>query len=163
MNLTLNSRGRCFGLPGRGAVPVQYVEVLAAEQFASIDARLDGSESTQNPNLFDIAHQRHYIEPLELRVDGVQATDEVLEKELERLRQAEHRVPCDDERGHLLPAIIDQFALVRRWIAGADRWRAVVRPRWQNGVMGSHELERRAMVTAEHAAELPQQPQTRWR
>lgn len=79
--------------------------------------------------MFDIAHQRHYIEPLELRVDSVQATDKVLEKELERLRQTEHRVPGDDERGHLLTAVIDQFALVRCGIAGTDRRRTVVRSR----------------------------------
>lgn len=72
---SLNSTAIYFRLPGRGAVPVEYVEVLAAKQLASIDAWLDGSESTQNPNLFDIAHQRHYIEPLEFCVDGVQATD----------------------------------------------------------------------------------------
>lgn len=32
-------------LPGRGAVPVKNVEVLAAEQLAPIDAGLDGSEA----------------------------------------------------------------------------------------------------------------------
>lgn len=32
-------------LPGRGAVPVKNVEVLAAEQLAPIDAGLNGSEA----------------------------------------------------------------------------------------------------------------------
>lgn len=32
-------------LPGRGAVPVKNVEVLAAEQLAPIDAGLDGTEA----------------------------------------------------------------------------------------------------------------------
>lgn len=59
----------------------------------------------------------------------MQAANEVFEKQLERLRQAEHRVPGDDERGHLLPAVVDQLALVRGRIAGADRRRAVVRSR----------------------------------
>lgn len=56
----------------------------------------------------------------------MQATDQVFEEQLERLRQAEHRVPGDDERGHFLTAIVDQFALVRGRIAGADRRRAIV-------------------------------------
>lgn len=93
----------------------------------------------------------------------MQATDKVLEEELECLRQAEHCVPGDDERGHLLATVIDQFALVRCGIAGTDRRRAVVRSWRQNSVMGGHQLERRAMMTAEHAAELSQQAQSRWR
>lgn len=36
---------RVVNLPGRGAVPVKNVEVLAAEQLAPIDAGLDGSET----------------------------------------------------------------------------------------------------------------------
>lgn len=43
-------------LPGGGAVPVEDVEVLTGEQLASVDARLYGSETTQDPHLFHVAY-----------------------------------------------------------------------------------------------------------
>lgn len=87
----------------------------------------------------------------------MKATHEVFEEELEGLRQAEHRIAGDDERRDLLAAIVDQLALVGGRIASADRRWTVVRSRWQDRVMGCHQFERRAMVTAQHTTELAQQ------
>ena len=116
-----------FGhVPGGGAVPVEDVKVLAGEQLAAVDARLDSAEASQNSHLLDVADQRHNVQPLELGVDGVEAANEVLEKELKGLRQTEHRIPSDDEGSHLLTAIVDQLALVGRGIAGGDGRRALV-------------------------------------
>lgn len=79
--------------------------------------------------MLDVTHQRHDIQALELRIDCVKTAHEVLEEQLEGLRQAEHRVAGDDERRDFLAAIVDQLALVRGGITGADRWRTVVRSR----------------------------------
>lgn len=80
--------------------------------------------------MLDITHQGHDIQPLEFRVDRVKAAHEVLEEQLEGLRQAEHRVAGDDERRDLLAAIIDQLALVGGGIAGAD-WRWTIVGSWR--------------------------------
>lgn len=72
----------------------------------------------------------------------------MFEEQLEGLRQAEHCVAGDDERGDLLTAVVDQLALVGGRITSADRRWTVVGSRWQNRVMGCHQLQRRAMVSA---------------
>ena len=132
-------------LPGSGAVPVEDVEIFAGEQFASVDTRLDGAETAQDADLFDVADQRNDVEPLEFGVDGVQTADQVLQKEFEGLRQTEHRFAVNDESGHLLIAIIDQFALVGRRIGARYGRRAVAAVRRAVAVMVS------ASVTAARA------------
>lgn len=67
-------------VPGRGAVAIEDVEVLARQQLASVDARLNCAESSQNPHLLHVAHQRDDVQSLQLCVHRVQAPDEVLEK-----------------------------------------------------------------------------------
>lgn len=130
-----NPRGT-LRLPGSCAVAIEDVKVLAGEQLAAIDARLNGAEAAQNTHLLHVADERYDVEALQLGVDGVQTAHQVLEEELEGLRQAEHGLAADDEGGHLLAAILDQFALVGAGIRGGDGRRAVVGTR-RHVVMGS--------------------------
>jgi len=113
-------------LPGGCAVSVQRIEVLAREQLAPVHARLNGAHAAEYAYLFDVAHERYDVEPLELGVDGMQATDQVLKEQFERLRQAQHRVAGYHERGHFLATVLDQLALVGGRVSAADRRRAVV-------------------------------------
>jgi hypothetical protein len=113
-------------LPGGGAVAVEDVEVLAGQQFAAVDTGLDGAEAPQDAHLLDIADERDDVQPLEFGVDSVEATDQVLEEELERLRQTQHGLARDDEGGHFLAAVVDQLALVGRGVVAGDRGRTVV-------------------------------------
>jgi hypothetical protein len=115
---------RC--LPGGGAVAVEDVEVLAAEQLAAVDAGLDGPEAPEDAHLLDVADERDDVQPLEFGVDGVEAADEVLEEQLERLRQTQHGLAGDDEGGHLLAAVVHQLALVGRGVVAGDGGRTVV-------------------------------------
>nr|CAH7754024.1 unnamed protein product [Callosobruchus chinensis] len=69
----------------------------------------------------------------------MQSTNQVLQEQFKRLRQAQHRVSCDDESGHFLATIIDQLALVRRWVRRRYRRRAVVGPRRS---VVSHQVQR---------------------
>ena len=56
----------------------------------------------------------------------MEAAHEVLQEELERLRQAEHRLASDHEGRNLFTAVVDYFAFVgRRVVGGRDRWGAV--------------------------------------
>ena len=112
-------------LPGSGAVSVEDVKVFAREQLAAVDARLDGTEAAQNADLFHVADEWHNVQPLQFGVNGVQSADQVLQEKLKGLRQAEHRLAVDDERGHLLIAIVNQFALIGRRVRAGNGRRAV--------------------------------------
>lgn len=68
----------------------------------------------------------------------MEAAHEVFEKQLEGLRQTQHRVTGDDERSDLLATIIDQLALVGSRIASTNRRWTVVGSWWQNRVMSCH-------------------------
>ena len=115
-----------FTLPWRGAVFVEGVEVDVGQQLAPVHPGLDGPEAAKDPDLLNVADDRHDLEPLELRVHGVQAADEVLEEELEGLRQTEHGLAGNHEGRHLLAAVVDNLALVgRRVVGGRDGRRAV--------------------------------------
>jgi hypothetical protein len=72
-------------VPGRGAVSVERVEVLAGEEFASVDAGLDCPQSPEDPDLLHVTDEGHDVEPLEFGVDRVQPADQVFEEELEGL------------------------------------------------------------------------------
>ena len=107
-------------LPGIGAIVVEDVELARRDELAPIDARLDGAESSQNAHLFDVAHDRGDVKPLELRVDRVKTSDEVLEEQVERLRQADQLATVDVERGDASTTIVDQptrvvLGVARRW------------------------------------------------
>lgn len=115
------------GLPGGGAVLVENVEVLDGEQLAPVDAGLDGAQASQHTHLLHVAHQGLDAQPLELGVDCVQAAHQVLQEQLERLREAQHRLVVDDEGRHLLAAVFDQLAVVGRRVRRVDgRRRRVV-------------------------------------
>lgn len=119
------SIGQSVVLPGSGAVSVEDVKVLAGEELAAIDTRLNGAQSAKNAHLFHVANERHDVEALQFGVDRVEAANQVLEEEFKSLWQAEHRLTVDDESGHFLIAIIDQFALIGRRIGTRNRWRTV--------------------------------------
>ena len=95
--------------PRVGAVFVQDIELLRRDELATIDSRLDGAETSKDANLFDVADDRRHVQPLQLRVDGVQAANEVLEEQFERLRQTDELPSFDVERRHLDAAVVDQL------------------------------------------------------
>ena len=59
---------------------------MRRQEFAAIHTRLDGAESSQDAHLLHVAHDWHYVQPLELRINRVEATNQVLEEHLESLR-----------------------------------------------------------------------------
>ena len=67
-------------LPLCGAVFVELVKVTVGQEFASVDPRLDGSQSSQHPDLLHVADDGVDVEPLALGVDGVEAAHQVLQK-----------------------------------------------------------------------------------
>ena len=101
------ANGTDFNLPGGGTVFVEDVKVLAGEQLAPVDTRLNGTESSQNADLFDVADERNDVQTLQFGVDGVQASDQMFEEQFECLRQAQHRFAVDDEGSHFLAAVVD--------------------------------------------------------
>lgn len=131
-------------VPCRGAVPVEHVEVLAGQQLAAVDAGLDGAQAAQDAHLLHVAHERHDVQALELGVHGVQPAHQVLEEQLEGLRQAQHRVALDDEGRHLLAAVVHQLALVGRGVGRGDGRRAAVARR-AVVVRRRHQLQRRVV------------------
>lgn len=148
------------GLPGSSAVPVEDIEILAGQQLASVDPGLYGTEPPQNPHLLHIAHQGHDIQPLELRVDGVEPADEVLEKQLESLREAEHRVALDYKSRHLVTSVVHEFTLIGRGVGSGYRGWRIVAPRRNVVVRHGHEVQRRVV---DHGPQGVQQPQARRR
>ena len=95
--------------PGVGAVVVEYVELGGRDELAAVDARLNGTETAQNAHLLDIADDRRDVESLQLGVDGVQAAHEVLQEQLERLRQAD-QLSTVDLRHRYTPEWIEEHA-----------------------------------------------------
>lgn len=47
--------------------------MLHCEEFAPVDAGLNGSKAPQHPHLLHVAHQRLDAQPLQFGVDGVEA------------------------------------------------------------------------------------------
>lgn len=102
-----------LGGPRRGAIFVKKIKIGVSYEFAPIDPRLNGSETPENTDLFHIAYHWHYLQSLALGVDGVQASHQVLQEQLERLRKTEHRLPVDHEGCDLLSSILHDLAVVR--------------------------------------------------
>lgn len=73
-------------VPGCGAVPVEHIKVLATEQLAAIDTRLNGAQATQYSHLLNIAYEGHNIETLQFGIDRMEAPNKVLEEQLKGLR-----------------------------------------------------------------------------
>ena len=99
-NVFLWSCSVCLGSPGVGAVPVQRLEVGPGDELATVDSGLDGSEPPQDAHLLHGAHHRADVQPLQLGIDGVQSAHQVLQEELEHLRQADQLHAVDRERSH---------------------------------------------------------------
>lgn len=133
-------------LPGGGAVTVEDIKVLAGQELAAVHPGLDGAQPAQNANLLHIADQRDNVQPLQLRVDSVKSSHEVLQEELKGLRQTQHGVARDDEGRHLLPAVLDQFALVRRGIGRRYGRGRIVRPRGTVMVSHCHQIKGGCMM-----------------
>lgn len=103
------------GPPGIGAVPVQRLEVGPCDELAPVHSGLDGTESTQDAHLLHGAHHRADVQPLQLGVDGVQSAHQVLQEELEHLRQADQLHAVHGERRHLRAVNFHHLAVgVRR-------------------------------------------------
>ena len=76
--------------PRVGAVVIENIELPRWDELASIHTGLYlCTQTPQDSNLLHIADYRSDVETLELRVDGVESADEVLEEEVERLRQTD--------------------------------------------------------------------------
>lgn len=112
-------------LPGVGAVIVEDVELLARDELAAVDARLDGPKAAQDSNLFNIAHHGRDVQSLQLGVHGVEAAHQVLQEEFKRLREADQLATVHVEGGDLGSAVVDQLAHVVLRAAG-DGWRGAV-------------------------------------
>ena len=106
---------------------------MRRQQLAPIDARLDGAQAAEDAHLFDVANDWNYVESFELRVNCVEAADEMLEEDLEGLGQAEQefalvrlgpllasalqvlhhgRIWGRHEGGDAVAAVVDHAALV---------------------------------------------------
>lgn len=112
---------RKLSLPCIGAVVIQDLEVFSRYKFAAIDSRLNRAQSTEDANLLHVAHHRRYLQTFEFRVHSVQSTDQVLEKEVKRLREADELVAVDSERRELCASDLDHFTLVV--LRGVFHWR----------------------------------------
>ena len=73
-----------------GAILVEFVKITVRQQLTSVDPRLDGPKASEHPDLLHVADDGVDVEPLALGVDGVEAAHQVLQEQLECLRQAEH-------------------------------------------------------------------------
>ena len=71
-------------------------------------------------HLLNIADHGAELKPLALGVDGVQPAHQVLQEQLEDLRQAQHRLVPDHEGRNLLPTIVYYLAVIGRWVIWAD-------------------------------------------
>lgn len=111
-------------LPGIGAVVIKRLEVFSGDEFAPVHARLNGSESAQDPHLLHRAHHRTYIQPLQLGVDGVQPTDQVLQEQVKHLRETDELLTVHGERGYFHPVHLHHLTLVVINTAGAVAVRA---------------------------------------
>lgn len=111
-------------LPGIGAVVIKRLEVFSGDEFAPVHARLNGPESAQDPHLLHRAHHRAYIQPLQLGVDGVQSADEVLQEQVEHLRETDELLTVHGERGHFHPVHLHHLTLVIMDSAGSVPVRA---------------------------------------
>ena len=111
---------------------------------------MNGTETAQNAHLLDIADDRRDVESLQLGVDGVQAAHEVLEEQLERLRQADELAAVHAERGDASAAVVDQAARVVLRVAGDGRRRVAGGRRESRGaerhLLGSLVEQERAVV-----------------
>lgn len=104
--------------PGAGAVLVQRLEVLPGDELAAVHAGLDGAESPQDAHLLHGAHHGRDVQPLQLGVDGVQPAHQVLQEEVEHLRQADQLLAVHAEAGHLHAVHLHQLALAAQTRAG---------------------------------------------
>lgn len=99
-------------MPGIGAVVIKRLEVFSGDEFAPVHARLNGSESAQDPHLLHRAHHRTYIQPLQLGVDGVQPADQVLQEQVKHLRETDELLTVHGERGYFHPVHLHHLTLV---------------------------------------------------
>jgi len=90
---------------------------------------LNGTQAPEDANLLNVADDGDDLQPLQLGVDRVQTSDEVLEEKLEGLWQTEHRLSGDHKGRNLLAAVVHDLALVGRGVVGGDGWRRTVAER----------------------------------
>lgn len=95
--------------------------------------------------MLHVADEGHDIETLQFGVDGVQSAHQVLEEELEGLREAEHGVSGDDEGGDLLASVVYQLALVGRGVGTGDRGWTVVGTGWHVVMCYGHQVQGRVV------------------
>ena len=110
-------------LPGGGAILVEKIKVRVCDEFTSVDPRLDGSKTSQDSHLLHVADHGHHLQPLALGVDGVEAAHQVLEEQLECLRQAEHCLAIDHKSCYFLSSVLDHLAVVSSGIVGRHHGR----------------------------------------
>ena len=170
--ITCNSAGG-LDRPGAGAVLVQRLEVLPGDELAAVHAGLDGAEPPQDAHLLHGAHHRADVQPLQLGVHGVQPAHQVLQEEVEHLRQADELLAVHAEAGHLHAVHLHQLALAAKsGVGGGLRQagraggqagraeRAEPGERSQSGAASGHQRGGAAVAqagqeSAEHAAGEP--------
>lgn len=107
-----------LGWPRGGAIFVKKIKIGVGYEFAPIDPGLNGSETSENSDLFNIAYHWHYFQSLAFGVDGVQASHQVLQEQLKRLRKTQHSLPIDHKGCYFLSSIFHNLAVVRGRIVG---------------------------------------------
>ena len=124
------------GLPWGGAILVEKIKVRVCDELTSIDPWLDGSETPEDSDLLHVADHGHHLQPLALGVDGVEAAHQVLQEQLECLRQTEHSLAVDHKSCNFLSPVLDHLAVVSCGIVGWDHgwWRPGVAPVVQHQV-----------------------------
>lgn len=85
---------------------------------------MDGPQSAQDADLLHVTHHRRDLQPLEFGVDGVQTPDQVFEKQVKRLGQADELLSVHRERGHLgAPELHHPTLIILRGVFNRGRGR----------------------------------------
>ena len=108
-------RSVCNGSHPAGLHP--GLSALAPEIFFQLSSTLTLLSLS---HLLHVADHGGEFEPLALGVDGVQPAHQVLQEQLEDLRQAQHRLVPDHKGCNLFPTIVYNLAVIGRGVIWAD-------------------------------------------
>ena len=73
--------------------------------------------------MFDVANDGSDLQPFELSVYSVKASDQMFQKKFKGLRQTQHGLAINHKGCDFFTTILDNFTLVCRGVVGGDRRR----------------------------------------
>lgn len=114
-------------LPRSCAVIVENIELVRGQKLAAVDSWLDRSQTSQYPYLLNVTDYGGDFQALQLRVDGVKTSNQVLQKKVKRLGQTYELATVDAEAGDLSSTIIYHATLVVCRVGREGRGRVVHR------------------------------------